>query len=51
MIRGEALGCGRGVLFLFRRQVLNWAEGLCQQSSVLMRPVLLALPDLGLDLG
>ena len=41
LIRGEEL-----VFYSSSEEVLSWAEGLCQQSSVLMRPVLLALPDL-----
>ena len=41
LIRGEEL-----VFYSSSEEVLSWAEGLCQQASIRMRPVLLALHDL-----
>lgn len=41
LIRGEEL-----VFYSSSNEVLSWVEGLCQQASIRMRPVLLALEQL-----
>ena len=41
LIRGEEL-----VFYSSSEEVLSWAEGLCQQSSIRMRPQLLAFEQL-----